>query len=227
MGSRFSTTYVSPSSSPRSSNRPPSPTLETASDVTFYYRSNLFWTYYDNWLSSKEGTYLLFTFSNEPVRTRLYESRNKEEICSLLYYFHTMITQRIQQVHIDKSSRHPIVYWKQHYTGQTWPEYNQATSNYRLFDSAGYFYQTCSDLLRYIPYELRKSQSCLKEASEEILYYSKLSRCCYIISEQYSNCAVVIEKLSHYSSLALQLQNSSNEELIRQEQVYLSKIQSC
>ncbi len=229
MGSRFSiNSSVSPSTSPRSSNRPPSPTLESPSDVTFYYRSKPFWTYYDDWLSSKEGTYLLFTYSNESIRQRLYQSRNKEEICSLLLYFHHMISQRIQQVHQDKTSRHPMVYWKQHYSGQTWPEYNTAISNYRLFDSAGYFYQTCSDLLRYIPYELRKSSSCHKEATDESIYYSKLSRCCYTLSRQYSNCAVVIEKLSQsqHSSLVQRLERCSAEEIQEKHSLFFQELQN-
>ena len=224
MGSRFSINYVSPSTSPRSANRPPSPVLESPSDVTFYHRSKPFWDYYDAWLNGKEGTYCLFLFANDPIRERLHLTRDKEEIYSIFYYLHSVISHQLQQAHQDKSSRHPIVYWKQHSTGQVWPEYNKATSNYRLFDSAGYFYQTCSDLLRYIPKTLYNEER--QEASKEVIYYSKLSRCCYTISDQYANCAIIIEKLSQpkYSSLSKRISVLSKEDLLQEEGVLLQMI---
>ena len=80
MGSRFSNTFgsipnklSSPSTSPRSSSRPPSPVLDTPSDVSFYYRSKMFWSYFDTWMSSKEGACFLFVFREETAIEKLLE----------------------------------------------------------------------------------------------------------------------------------------------------------
>ena len=227
MGSRFSNTssgsipgkLSSPSTSPRSSSRPPSPVLDTPSDVSFYYRSKMFWCYFDTWMSSKEGAYFLFVFREETAIETLQHTRNKEEVYSIFYYLHSILSKKIKQVHKSNASRHPLLYWKEHSTEDTFSEYNVAVSNYRLFDSAGCFYQTCSDLLRYIPSDLRKDKQIHREAAKESIYYSKLAHCCYTISDQYSNCSVVIERLKNttYQSLGDQIRSYSSEQLIEQE----------
>jgi hypothetical protein len=223
MGSRFSNTYASPSNSPRSSTRPPSPILTMPSDVSFYYRSKIFWSYFNTWFSSKEATYLFITFNLESIRDKLYNTSNKKEIYSIFYYIHSMLSQKIKEVHLSNSSRHPVLYWKENYTCNTWTTYNMATSNYRLFDSAGYFYQICSDLLRYIPSDFSKDKECHQKSITESIYYSKLSHCCYTISDQYNNCSIVIETLTQtkYQSLCDQIRSYSSEHLIEKESTIL------
>ena len=232
MGSRFSNASTSgfisgkpsPSTTPRSSNRPPSPVLDSPSDVSFYYRSKMFWSYFDSWLESKEGTYFLFVFRDEAAVKKLTCTRNKEEVYSIFSYLHSVLSKKIREVHLSKSCRHPLLYWRENYTGKTFPEYNAAISNYRLFDSAGSFYQTCSDLLRYIPSTLRKDKACHQEAVKESMQYSKLSHCCYIISDQYSNCSVVMERMrqSRYQSLAEEIRSCDKETLLENESYILS-----
>jgi len=226
MGSRFSNTFgsipnklSSPSTSPRSSSRPPSPVLDTPSDVSFYYRGKMFWSYFDTWMSSKEGAYFLFVFREETAIEKLQHTRNKEEVYSIFSYLHSILSKKFKEVHLSKSCRHPLLYWRENYTGKTFPEYNTAISNYRLFDSAGCFYQTCSDLLRYIPSDYRKDKEVHREAAKETIYYSKLAHCCYTISDQYSNCSVVIETLNNpkYQSLGDQIRSYTSDLLIEQE----------
>ena len=230
MGSRFSnasgfnSNKASPSTTPRSSNRPPSPVLDSPSDVSFYYRSKMFWSYFDSWLESKEGTYFLFVFRDEEAIKNLTCTRDKEEVYSIFSYLHSLLSKKIREVHLSKSCRHPLLYWRENYTGKTFPEYNTAISNYRLFDSAGCFYQTCSDLLRYIPSTLRKDKASHREAVKESMQYSKLSHCCYTISDQYSNCSVVMERLRQfrYQSLAEQIRACDKETLLEKESYILS-----